>query len=496
MAVPQYVFAELVRESCTATGTGAMVLSGALPGHRGFAGVVPVGAAFCYTIAGVTDPAQWECGVGQVDAQGRLVRTSVSASSSGGALVDFAAGLKTVALTLGAGWLQAASVPPTLAEVSGLSVALDGKLSLSATSALGRSVVAAGSSAELRGLAGLGNLAVQDAAAVAISGGSIAGVTLSGVTLGAAAGSAAVPSISFAGDSNSGLYNPAADTVALGSGGAERLRVTAAGMIGIGTTAPTAMLTVNGSTILGHVPTSGFGTVDVGDTLTLLKPNSAGVDGGQIYLGNSNFRSAGYWNSAPGIGALYSSTQGVAGDLGLYGYSQQVNARYLVAVASFSGPTLRPGADNLVDLGRPTQRWRLVYAGSGTINTSDERDKLWRGGMTAPERKAARAIVAELGFFQWRDAVADKGGEAARMHFGTRAQRVWGIMAEHGLVDPIGSDGMPGRTPYAFLCHDRWQGDVAEGGEAGHRFGLRLDQLALFLVAAMLPTPRQRRSAA
>ena len=495
MAVPQYVFAEMVRERCTATGTETLALAGALPGHRGFAGVVPVGAAFCYSIAGVTDAGQWECGIGQIDGQGRLVRTAVSASSSGGALVDFAAGLKTVALTLGAGWLQAASAPPALAEVTGLSAALDGKLSLTATSALGRGLIAAATAAEVRGLAGLGGMAVQEPGAVAISGGAISGVVLSGAMVGAVAGTVATPALSFAGDSNSGLFNPLGDVVALATGGAERWRVSASGQMGLGTATPAAMLHVSGTTILGHVTTAGYGTVDVGDTLTLLKPNSNGVDGGQIYLGNSSFRSAGYWNSAPGIGALYNGAQAVAGDLGVYAYGQAANARYLLGVASFTGPSWRPGADNAVDLGRATHRWRTIYAGTGTINTSDERDKQWRGRMSKAERSAARAIIADMGFFQWTDAVADKGPDKARMHFGVRAQRVWAIMAEHGLVDPIDRDGMPGRTPYAFLCHDRWSG--AEGGGDGggvveHRYGLRIDQLALFLLAAMMPQPRAR----
>jgi len=40
----------------------------------------------------------------------------------------------------------------------------------------------------------------------------------------------------------------------------------------------------------------------------------------------------------------------------------------------------------------------------------------------------------------------------------------------------------PGRTPYAFLCFDRWQDDA---GGWHDRFGVRSDQLALFLIAAL-----------
>lgn len=41
-----------------------------------------------------------------------------------------------------------------------------------------------------------------------------------------------------------------------------------------------------------------------------------------------------------------------------------------------SGGNFRPGADNAYSLGEPSFRWSVVYAATGTINTSDERAKL------------------------------------------------------------------------------------------------------------------------
>lgn len=51
------------------------------------------------------------------------------------------------------------------------------------------------------------------------------------------AGSASLPSIVFTGDTNTGLWSPGADIVALSTGGTERLRVTASGNVVIGGTA-------------------------------------------------------------------------------------------------------------------------------------------------------------------------------------------------------------------------------------------------------------------
>src|SRR3546814_10603841 len=47
-------------------------------------------------------------------------------------------------------------------------------------------------------------------------------------------------------------------------------------------------------------------------------------------------------------------------------------------------------------------------------------------------------------------------GNAARYHFGARAQRVWSICAEEGLVGAIKKSG-PGAAPFAFLCYDKWK---------------------------------------
>lgn len=144
---------------------------------------------------------------------------------------------------------------------------------------------------------------------------------------------------------------------------------------------------------------------------------------------------------------------------------------------------VRPGTDNAQNLADPALRFNNSYFGASPTVTSDEREKTWRGAPTKAELKAATRIIGELGFYQWNDAIAEKGDEA-RYHFGARAQRVWAIMAEEKLVAPIGKSGKPGRAPYAFLCFDEWKADKDTGTEAGNRYGVRTDQLIMFLMAA------------
>jgi hypothetical protein len=63
----------------------------------------------------------------------------------------------------------------------------------------------------------------------------------------AAAGTASLPALTTTGDVNTGIFFPAADTIAFGEGGAEAMRITSDGRLGIGTTSPNYPLNVQGS---------------------------------------------------------------------------------------------------------------------------------------------------------------------------------------------------------------------------------------------------------
>ena len=72
-------------------------------------------------------------------------------------------------------------------------------------------------------------------------------VTVSGSVV-TNAGTAAAPAIAPTGDTNTGLFFPAADTIAATTQGTERLRISSSGNVGIGTNSPSSMLDVSGQT--------------------------------------------------------------------------------------------------------------------------------------------------------------------------------------------------------------------------------------------------------
>ena len=114
-------------------------------------------------------------------------------------------------------------------------------------------------------------------------------ITIEELMRGMPDGTAAAPGIAFENDPNTGIYSPGADTLAFVEGGVEAMRITSAGLVGIGTTSPSTTLDCKGNITLGSQnasaanvqPTTGSGTNIAGTHLTLRAgiPTGSGVSG-------------------------------------------------------------------------------------------------------------------------------------------------------------------------------------------------------------------------
>jgi hypothetical protein len=241
----------------------------------------------------------------------------------------------------------------------------------------------------------------------------------------------------------------------------ERMRIDSSGNVGIGVSPGAAKLQVSNSAATHTV-------------LYLQQTNTSyNTD---ILLYNANNTTSSTLVSKRTSGDLWLYQSG-ANNVGVY-----TNAAERMRIES--GGVVRPGADNTQSIGSASYRWSVVYAGTGTINTSDEREKQQIANLDDAERRVAVAIKGLVKKYKYNDAVALKGDDA-RIHVGVIAQEVIAAFAAEGLD----------ATRYALLCHDTWEAEPEEvdkngnvinpGIEAGERYGIRYDELLAFMIAAL-----------
>lgn len=187
-----------------------------------------------------------------------------------------------------------------------------------------------------------------------------------------------------------------------------------------------------------------------------------------------------------------------SGDTGGAIWFGQNSGRFLYGdnASLWVGPTftsLSPYTDNVTSLGFSSQRYTVVYATTGTINTSDRRMKRDILPLEEAERQVAVAIKGLVKKFRWKDAYAEKG-EKARVHIGFIAQEVEQAFKDAGLSP----------RKYALFCEDEWYelpedtfvgplkplekpyvDERTPGAVKTTRQGLRHDQLLAFLISAL-----------
>ena len=168
-----FAIADRVQETTTTTGTGTVVLDGAVTGYQSFAVVGNTNTTY-YTIAD-QNGANWEVGIGTYySGNSSLARTTILSSSNANAAVVFTSGIKSVFITY----------PAEKAIYS------DSSNLTTVTNFASANVFITGGT--INGVAisnatygGLGTMSTQNANAVTITGGTIAGtgITSSNVTI-------------------------------------------------------------------------------------------------------------------------------------------------------------------------------------------------------------------------------------------------------------------------------------------------------------------------
>jgi hypothetical protein len=341
--------------------------------------------------------------------------TSATNAATSATTATTQAGIATTQATNASNSASAAATSATNASNSASSA------STSATNAANSASAAAASAASI-------NLS-----SIAITGGSINGTTVGATTastgnfttLGAtgvatfSAGTNSAPAITTSGDTNTGIFFPAADTIAFTEGGVESMRIDSSANVGIGTSSPNTKLEVRGNELriydtgtsnvnlsLRNSTTgdaAGFGLQQDGVNTILYN----GSNGYMSFYTNTNERMRIGSSGNVGIGTSSPAQKlDVAGDItfgsgnkfvsvsnALNGATGQNGARIRSAISSSENPSFSnvddtntgmffPAADTIGFTTGATERIRIDSSGNLLVGTTTASGKIVSFGAT------------------------------------------------------------------------------------------------------------------
>lgn len=272
------------------------------------------------------------------------------------------------------------------------------------------------------------------------------------------------------------------NTVVIGAGSIKRIFIDSAGKIGFNGVAPTAPLEYVTSEVTAYNPTATDGQLGNGAGLYLYQVGSSANAIAQIVM-------------RPRGGQPFNRIVSSGGATPFMAFCTNNSERLRIT----QNGHIHPYLDNSQTLGDAPNRFSVVYAGTGTINTSDAREKTFLS-IDDAEKQVAIELKELMKKFKFNDAIESKGEDKARIHFGTSAQEVISVFEKHGL----------NAMDYAMVCYDEWE-DVYEQitdedeilnenveviqevkykngaliRPAGNRYGIRYEELLCFIISAM-----------
>jgi hypothetical protein len=231
------------------------------------------------------------------------------------------------------------------------------------------SVTGSSFSGAATGLTGTASININGTVgATTASSGAFTTLSATGVTT-VQAGTALLPAITTSGDTNTGIWFPAADTIAFTEGGVESMRIDSSGSVGINTTNPTPN---NASTIVPKLVLAGGG---VNQGVQNVRTGGGGGGGAQFILSSTKGADANTYTalvSAEGIGTIsFNGTDGTR-----FITSATISANVDGAVSTDNVPARLIFSTSASGANNAQERMRITSAGDVGIGTSSPATKL------------------------------------------------------------------------------------------------------------------------
>lgn len=384
-------------------------------------------------------------------------------SYTAGDLLYYATGTTLSKLAIGASgrWLGSSGTAPqwnapaalTKTDDTNVTLTLGGSASTALLNAASLTLGWTGQLAATRGGTGLGSYAVGD---ILYADTTTSLAKLADVATGNALISGGVSTAPSWG--KIGLTTHISGTLAVGNGGTGTATAFTAGSVvfagasGVYTQDNASFFFDDTNNRLGLNITSPATTLDVrGSTTATIRVGSTGHGGSGDEFGNIEF----YWgdpDAAEVKAKIYTKNVGNVGpggggaaDLLFANRPAFGSLTEYLRIESAAG-VVRPGTDNTQNFGTASFRWATIYAGNGTINTSDRNEKTDVLEIEESERRVAVRIKNLFRKFRMKDAVSIKG-DSARIHFGVIAQ---------DLMDAFQAEGLDAAR-YGLFCKDVWR---------------------------------------
>ena len=260
-----------------------------------------------------------------------------------------------------------------------------------------------------------------------------------------AAGSAAAPTITATGDTNTGIFFPAADTIAFAEGGAEAMRIDSSGNVGIGTSSPNYKFNVG--------PTSGVTSL-------------AGAGISLFTTGSLTSNIGGVLNFRPGLGQTASDIFNLS--ICAYDHSGDTNADGL-SINGSDGVSFSTGGNSRNERMRIDASGNLLVGTTSAITSGKISVDSSTAGVTARTTGTTNNWTAFIGARNGNDGrVAEWYRDAAGSMVGnisvTASATAYNTTSDYRLKEAIAPmTGALAKVAALKPCTYKWKVDGSDG---------------------------------